>query len=601
MDAPVDLAGVLRHLGRGMTLIRSKAEAYVEGRDYYTGRRAEVHASPKIAALLSKSASAFPLSLAHIPVDALLDRVDLAAIEAPGNGAAELEKLLGETGYVDEVDDWHTKAGYFGDYYVMLDPLDEDDDGVAGTIELVGASPLTTVVVYDSRTGRKALYGVRLWHEATDEHGGVWRASVFYDDCTIRLVTHDGMSSSANVQSTDFAPDLDDDDTPGSERIPHVGGVMLLEHFAVDGRPYGRPLHSKAYGPQDALTKYNATGLAIADGAGFPIRYGLLDPEAELDDDDADDFDADFDSSGGDAKPREGKTRLDPGSIQYLRGLKAVGTFQAAQPNVFLENQDWYVRAMAVATGTPVFEFDSKSGEQPSGEARRRAEARIVRHAERVVRDLTRSHRRLVAKLLALRGVAVDPVDVDVAFAPLETSSDAEGIELVSAKVKAGVPPRVALLEAGYPATQVDDWFPEGDDAALSIDAAAALAPALSQLGQAVTLGTITAEEARAMLPRFLTGARGEGPALDAVETVVPADDAGADALQAAQTKRALLEAQGVGARAGAQPEELAAWLGIEGVTFPNIPTTVRVPEDVAAELEGGGAAPSPASPPPEA
>ena len=66
------------------------------------------------------------------------------------------------------------------------------------------------------------------------------------------------------------------------------------------------------------------------------------------------------------------RVRTLPGTIAMLRGVKAVGQFDAATPDGALKNLEWYVRSMAVITGTPLFEFDL-SGVQPSGEARRRA------------------------------------------------------------------------------------------------------------------------------------------------------------------------------------------------------------------------------------
>lgn len=594
-NAPSDLVDMQADLGVGLALIKKRAPEAEKGRDYYEGTRAEVHANPELARILEQSAEAHPLSFAHIPVDALLDRVELTGITSASN-ADKLKAELEAVEYMDDADDWHTRAGYMGDYYVIIDPLDEDDQGRATDVQLVGASPLSSVVVYDARTQRVARFGVRAWHEPKGTAGGYWRATIFYSDATVHLTTAEGKGPDYEPRPADFVLDITEDDAGDGETAieRHAVGEPLLEHFAIDGRPYGRPLHSKAYGPQDALTKISASNLANLDAIVFPARYALLDPSAEVDDDDLDDADPTHRPAG--TGQREAPKRTRPGTITMLRGVKEAGTFEAGEGSIFLENADWYVRAIALATGTPVFEFDLK-GEQPSGEARRRAEARLVRHARKVSRSLTATHARIADKIARLKGFEVG--DVTVAFAPLETSTDAEGIELVGKKIANGVAPRDALLEAGYTVEQVDRWLGKGDDgrSTLTIEAVAKLAGALAQLGQAQTLGVITATELRALLPQVFTEARGEGSdvtlTLDAEPVEGTVETSAADEASAIKSKA---DALGILVRAGADAAQAAAALGLPGIDFPNVPTTVRIPDDAAAGLEGSGAA-APAAP----
>ena len=106
-------------------------------------------------------------------------------------------------------------------------------------------------------------------------------------------------------------------------------------------------------------------------------------------------------------------------------------------------------------------------------------------------------------------------------FNPSETSTDKDGLELVSAKVKAGVPLRQALREAGYTDELVLEWYPL-DAPAISPETLASLATALQALGNARTLGVITDDELRAMLPEILTAARNEGPAIPTTADPLP-------------------------------------------------------------------------------
>lgn len=616
-DAPDDLAAVLDDLERGLKLIDDRTPDYETARDMYEGKAREVATSPALQSLINATAQRHPLSFAHIPVDAVLDKVNLVGITADGAAKDRLDELFDELDFDDEADDWHIKAGYFGDYYVIVDPREEDEaTGAAVSLAVSGSSPLSTVVVYSSKDERTPLFGVKRW---TDGTGAAkrWRAAVFYDDATVLLVTGPGQGEAAPKAEL-FMPDLDEDNTPGSERIAHQGGRMLVVHYAVGGKPYGIPLHRKAFGAQDALTKISATNLASVEGQGFAARWALADPAAEIDDD----IDADFGTDSGDTLPadEDGRTtatsgsrvRSLPGTIAMLRGVKAVGQFDAASPEAALKNAEWYLRSMAVITGTPLFEFDL-SGEQPSGESRRRAESRLNKRAAKVARALGNANKTLADTMLAVLGIDPESANVTVKWAPIETSTDAEGLELVGLKVKAGVPVRAALIEAGYDPETVDEWFP-GEGPAFSPELVASIAESLTKLGTARTLGAITDEQAAKLLPLVLTGGErrvdlsdaepDDAIEADAAETVErdPRLVAAEAATAEAAALKARAEALGTLVRAGAEQVAAAELAGLPGLTFPNVPVTVRIPEGDAAELEGGApAAPAAPTPPPAA
>lgn len=580
-NAPEDLRDYRGDLERALKIIDERAPEYLRGKEYYDGTRAEVSASPTVRALIQKNAEAAPISLAHIPVDVIADKIELASLSAKESDAAKVLEIIADANDLDdEADDWVRKAGYFGDYYVVTDPQLEDAEGrvdPAG-IKWVPASPLTSVVVYDRKDGRTRMFGVRRWEGARKR----WHALVYYDDATIKLVTPEGMT--AGARSQDFMLDLDDEGNEGSERISHEGGRMLIGHLAIDSKPYGKPLHTKAYGPQDAITKISATNLNNVDGQGFASRWALADPLAEIDDD----IDDDFGDEGPGALPADedglttattgtSRVRSIPGAIALLRGIKQVGQFDVTDSENFLKNLDWYVRVMAVACGIALFEFDLK-GDQPSGESRRRAEGRSNKHARKVQRAAGAFLRELGDTALGLLGIKAT---VAAIFNPLETSTDKDGLELVSLKVKAGVPVAQALLEAGYTDEQVSQWYPDGVPH-VTPELLTVLASALAALGNAKTLGVITEAELADMLPTILTGARGEGPVLDANPDPLPGV-----VVNPAEQIKAKADAVGVLVRAGADPEQAAIMVGLDGLTFPNVPSTVRIPEQAATGLEG--------------
>ena len=583
-NAPQDLDKIRADLGRALKLIDQRAPEYQKAREYHDGTRAEI-AGSSVAQAIVAQAKETPISFAHIPVDVIVEKVELASITAPEAAAsAALETWYGANDLEDESEDWVRKACLFGDYYAVTDPtgLDEDGTFTVEDIDTVGMSPLSTIVVYDKKTERVAQYGVHVWETGTEKRPET-RAVMYYDDASIKLVTASGKSRDAN----DYTLDYPDDGEPLDAILEHDGGRMLIEHLTIGGRPYGVPLHKRAWAFQDAIAKISANNLVNVDAQGLPARWALLDPSAEIDDDIDDDFGTDGPGDPVDqtTATKAKRVRSVPGSIALLRGIKQVGTFDQGDSNGFLANLDWYVRGMAVATGIPLFEFDL-TGEQPSGEARRRAEGRANRKAASVKTQASVFFRSLAETVLALVGASGT---VSVTFSPSETATDKEGLELVAAKVKAGVPLRQALIEAGYTATQVAEWYPD-DKAALSIESVSALATALASLGSAMTLGTITREGVEAMIPQlfqYVTLVE-EGPSIAAAPGGDLVTNAGSDFRQKA-------DALGVLVRAGADPEQAtyAAESGdLTGLTFPNVPTTVRLPEAAAAGLEGEPPAP---------
>lgn len=586
-DAPDNLSALRRDLHRALSLMDAKSPQYKRAKEYADGTRAEI-AGSLVAKRVVEQSEAAPISFAHIPVDVISDKIELASITAPeAQVAAALETWMDANNLDDEAADWIYKACMFGDYYAIIDPQEEDEDGraIVETADTIGSSPLSTIVMYDKKTQRKAEYGLHFWEIGSGADART-KAVLYYDDASVKLISTTG---SKGTDASDYDFDLAADEEPADAWIFHNGERMLIEHLAVGGKPYGVPVHKKAWGPQDAITKISANNLVNVDAQGLPSRWALLDPAAEVDDG----IDADFGTDGpatpagtGDGMTtatRTTRVRAIPGAIALLRGVKSVGTFDGGDANGFLLNLDWYVRAMAVATGIPLFEFDL-NGEQPSGESRRRAEGRANRQAAKIKKQAEAFFRGLADTMLGLAGLEGR---VSVTFNPSETSTDKDGLELVSAKVKAGVPLRQALREAGYTDELVNEWYPK-DAPAVSPEMLTLLADALGKLGQAKTLGVIVDEEIRAMLPEIITAARNEGLALTAAEPAAPefVTDPGSAMKEKADAMGSLI-------RSGVAQEEAAATVGLEGLSFPNLPTTIRVPEAEAEGIEGT----SPAAP----
>jgi hypothetical protein len=519
--APDTAAEVLADLGRGLKAIRDKRPEYEKREQYYQGRRAEVITHPKLRTLLDRYGDAFHLNYAAVPCDSLADRVDLQGLTTndPRLDALLHQRLWVANSLDDDADDIHLHAYYLGDYYVIAEYIDSEEDDVdddedvtdgetgtgVGTVELTPKDPFSTVVIYQRSNSRLPDFGVQLIEGSED---GDVDALVYYDDETWAFTTKEGTGRDGQWNIGNWVLDLDDDDDGRPAAIPNTVGRFPVFHFRPDGKPYGRPINAKMYGPQDAITKIQATQMAAMDYYGFPQRYALLAPDAEADDDIDDDFGDDGstfgDLEGMPGRRAAGRSKLssDPGGVWMLNGVKEAGQFQPADPKGFLDPLTFQIRAGATLTRTPLYEFDldGTGGEAPSGEARRRADAPITKHAVKVMGQLGSVWAAIGGYALAAFGFdggkAVHPV-----WAPAETATDNEGMALVALKVKNGLPPRQALLEAGYTQEQVDTWLPvdkvNGLVMPLTPDVLLQLSEALKNIGQAKNLGGINDDEIR--------------------------------------------------------------------------------------------------------
>lgn len=502
-------------LERALGELIDRAPDYQKRQDRYEGVQAEVIAHPALEKLLSRYAGDnFRITIAAVPADALCDRIDLSGLSA-GDEAIDkaLKAQLWEPNELDDdADDFHLKASYLGDYYAIAwpKPTDDDDDGsdanAQSTIELHGKHPTTARILYSRENSRDSDFGIFRWNAGKER----WRVNVYYDDCIVQWLAEaaDGTKPEQYELMTDDDGDVDVIDNP-------YGFPMF--HWRPDSKPYGRPVNLKAYGPQDAVTKLVATHMGTVDYTGYPQRYALLDPTREEGDDIADDFNEngtlDVDPDDVVSTTNESKLKSAPGSAWLLEGVKSVGQFNPADPKFLLDPVDFYARKAAALCRIPPRYFGlDDGGNDPSGESRRREDQPLVKHADKVKGTFGRTWSSIGAFCLKVWSVGAGKT-VEPNWLPAETATDKEGIELVGLKIEHGVPPRQALLEAGYTTEQVDEWLPEGDDdseaMALTPALIVKLAQALQQLGQAKTLGTVTDDQLATILGRYLPAVEG--------------------------------------------------------------------------------------------
>jgi hypothetical protein len=477
---------------------------YRTAQQYYDGNVPEVFASARLRRALEDTGVDFRLNFAKTPVSAVLDRLEIAAITGADDDHTKLIAKVWDDNVMDlEAPDIHCHACTLGDAYLIVLPVEDDNGQVVG-VEMHYNSPQTVRAIYSQENPREVDYVIKQWCEERTL-GKVQRAELYYADRTERWATKPG---SDGKQKGDWGHWLADPDEEGAVQDPdswiieHEWGRPPVFHFRTD-RPYGRPVHIDAYGPQNAINKLSITHMGTVDYQGFPQRYALTDAAttdtSDLEPGDFEDFPPDDASSGPTDTGDDSSLKAGPGEVWMLRGFKSVGQLDAAQPSVFLDPILFEVRAMAQITTTPLHLFDPQ-GDVPSGESLRAKDGPFVKKIRNLQRHLGSTWREAFQFALELLGFPADMVDVR--WVPAATVEDKTGWETATEKVRNGVPRRQVLLEAGYREEQVDKWLAGVDDAELArrTDILAAVADSAQKLGAATTLGVVSSEQAQALL-----------------------------------------------------------------------------------------------------
>lgn len=471
----------LADLERGLKELAAAEDDYATAEGYYDGKNPEQYASVKLARALRAYEAKFRLRLARVPVDAVANRLEISSVVV--NKFNDLEPVGGQNQTPDtgedkvltqllqdkvrdandmevlELEIMHMASKY-GDAYVVVDFDDFDDE-----VSLYLNNPYECRVIYDA-TGRYKLFAIKVWTEQDPDELGrstkMIRATLFYPDAIEEYRTYPGDNGTDISHWSPYgsgSPYFDDkgnveliegtDEPYLDEGIyPYAFGQVPVFHFR-NGRPYGRPEHEAAYGPQDMVDKLVITQMATVDFQGFPQRYAIQDPQAQTDADqdwDEDDTDA--------ATPSEGESKLKagPGELWWLEGAKTAGQFDVASADAFLKPLDRYVRAMSTVTDTPLHLFDIQ-GQPPTGESRRTAEAGQTRKVRKRQHQYGATDREMYAYCLSLitdRDFDELRERVEITWVPAESIDPNEAWELAGKKKGVGLPLTQILEEGGY-------------------------------------------------------------------------------------------------------------------------------------------------------
>jgi hypothetical protein len=221
------------------------------------------------------------------------------------------------------------------------------------------------------------------------------------------------------------------------ETIVNPWGEIPVFHFRTH-KPYGRPEHADAFGPQDAINKLISTHMMTVDYQGAPQRYALSNGgnASEFEDFSEDDT----------ARENLGSLQNGPGQLWYLQGVSSVGQFPAADPATFTNPVNEFVADMAAITSTPIHYFSSTSY-LPSGQALRVAEAPLTKKVQNRQMAFESTWRDVFLYMLRIEGIVAS---IDIDWAPIETVDAVDNWDVAVRKKSVGMPLEQILIELGY-------------------------------------------------------------------------------------------------------------------------------------------------------
>lgn len=479
--------------------IRDHADDYARAYEYWDGTRTEVFSHPAVRRALMAQGANFNINIARRPIDAVLDRMSLAAItvvedepaergepvpDSPGSTATDvLQQQVMKPNELDlEIPAAFRKALAYGDGYFLVWPGEVD-----GTVDVFFNEPTTMRLFYDPENPRRKMYAAKSWEEKDRV-----RLTLYFPDRIERWVTKRMARGDKASDWTEYVDDLDEDEQ-GQEDAhiePNPWGVVPVFHLRPNDRPYGRPEHFDAFGCQDAITKLLVTLMGTVDYHGAPQRYAITGRKTT--DDVSDIFDDDIDDDTVAPRSDVSNLKSGPGELWLLRNIDAIGQLAPGDVDAFLKPATFYLRMAAGTTATPMRYFEP-TVVMPSGAAQDADEAPLLKKVEN--HEVNFGGVIVDACEFAMQILGYD-VEVSVRWSSNQSVDDLEGWQAVNEKIRAGVPVRQALLEAGYTPEQVDGWLYDHDenDMKRRVELLVQLGQAVQSLGSGVALGVLSAD-----------------------------------------------------------------------------------------------------------
>lgn len=507
------------HLALGLQEMHAALPDYQMAEDYYTGKRGEEFAHPRIARALQRTKGRYKVNFAKTPVNVVADRMVISSVTVKQRSTEkdltkEFERLVWVPCKMEhKTAQINLKMCEYGDSYAFVWPKTETHEETGEEVStdepaIYFNNPKTTRMIYDPEAPDEPLFVIKKWKSARNR----WRCNLYYPDRIEMLILK------ANLKN-DSSEALDPKNWEVfAEPEPNPYKRLPIFHFHNDD-PYGVPEHYDGYGSQDAINKMSTTMVHTTEYMGFPQRYGLAHPNAEIAGDGMNNTSKwDDEEDANEETQDDTGTETGPGTFLKLEGIASAGTFAPAEAEAFLKPTEFYIRALAQTTTTPLRYFYPPGAHPPSGESYRAEDTPLINKVKKREKSVSDEFQDMCAFAMEVAtDIPAKDLAVEIKWAPAASIDDALGWETVVKKIEAGVPRRQALIEAGYTADQVDEWIKNNQDRATQhrdITDFAVFAAAAKNSADAAELNAINPESLALVLTGILQGFAPEGKKL---------------------------------------------------------------------------------------
>jgi len=409
---------------KAIDTIIDRRNTYLVAEEYYEGTNLEVFSNNRWLQVLGSARNNFRFNFARTVVDSVLNRLEVANITANTEEANnKINDIWRMNDLQIDADEIHRRALVYGDCYAIV------WTDVDGNVTVDYNSPLTTVMIYDDENPRIKRFAAKLWQseDPMDHTKKTSHLNMYYADRIEKYIMPGEVINI--VSSNGFLP---------VSVVENPWGEVPAFHFRTS-KQYGRPEHTDAYGPQDAINKMMSTHMITVDYQGAPQRYALggSGNSSEFED---------FDETATDTENLK-SLKNGPGELWYLKGIDKVGEFAPADHKVFTEPIKDFVRAMASITNTPLHYFE-KTGSVPSGESLRTAEAPLIAKVKDRQITFGSTWTDMFRFILKMEN-STEP-NVQIRWKDIESMDSIDAWEVAVKKRVVGVSLEQVLVEMGY-------------------------------------------------------------------------------------------------------------------------------------------------------
>lgn len=330
----------------------------------------------------------------------------------------------------------HTNALKYGDAFVIVWP----DENMQSAIWVQETEQVR--VQYDPNTPGKLLRATKVWLDQVEMK---WYLNVYTQVGIIKYEYRQKASSSITFEK--------EGDWIQYDFIPNPYGVVPVFHFPnrLDLK-YGISELKDVIALQDGLNKSDIDMLVAMEFASYKQRY-IIGMDPEMDEETGQPTDPGVRNYGTD------RMMSIPGSKDEV----AVGQFDATDLSQFLRVQDKFWGSAARVSGTPLHYFFITSGDFPSGEAMKSAEARFIKRIKDRQGQFGAIWEQILLFAMRIEGSVPEDLEIEVLWQDASPRSESELADTAVKKKAVGVSRSQILKELGYDDETIQRMLEESD------------------------------------------------------------------------------------------------------------------------------------------